>query len=97
MPQSLKELRLGEKFNRPLTLPESLEILYLGNKFNQSITLPQSLKKLTLGHNFNQFITCSGRTYEMTESYPQKLKIFMFKHQTKLISGNLNTEIEYMD
>lgn len=61
IPQSVKKIIFGDKYDSPIyasVLPESLlELIFspYGN-FNQPIVLPQNLTRLELGFNFNQLI-----------------------------------------
>ena len=55
LPQNLRELIFGDRFNQPITLPPNLEMLFFGIDFNQPIEVfPQSLKTLVFDWNFNQ-------------------------------------------
>lgn len=56
LPSSLKVLKLGASFKKPIgkdPLPASLQILHLGHYFNHTIDhlLPQTLSKLYLSNN----------------------------------------------
>jgi len=56
LPNNLKELKFGSKFNKSVNyLPDNLKIIYFGFNFNNPVdNLPKSLEKIILGKKFNQ-------------------------------------------
>ena len=92
MPCGLKNIILGDYFNKKIKLPEELESVKFGRYFNQEIKLPCGLKSVKFGDYFNQEIILPeglksikfGRNFNRKIKLPEGLKSVAFYYNFKL-------------
>lgn len=95
LPDGIKKVKFGDRFNRDITLPSSLEEVRFGRDFNQPVTLPDNLETIKFGDLFNQQVTLPegikfvwfGDSFNQQTTLPNSIKfVFAAKRAIPKIS-----------
>ena len=100
LPEKLKVLKFGDKFNKLINYPNELFYLEYGDKFNSPIeNLPPSLEFLIFGKSFNQSVDylgsklkflCLGENfYQQLDNLPNSLEALFLSNYSSYELNNL--------